>query len=301
MESPNRGVAFNIQRWREYRFFVTAMIDWFSLPSEDRESLLADPWRFGRWLDSREHVHDRELRHIFLFLLFPDSFEPTLSARHKDRIAEAGPQARGHKPGPPSPSSKRLPCSKLRPPRKPLLPAFFGFKAPATEPHGSDPPTAVIPDDIRVHELETDTLFMKIVNFHLDTRCRISSREVKVIDLQNPGGFLRQPFRDMPESFSKLRVLDPGQSRFVQGVRGYLAFPTCRRRPARSGRRPPPPSLSRVPRRPAPRRSRPRTPPVRLPARQSGTGPQQSSRSSSRFAFVKWGNEFSVFTSCSSL
>ena len=41
------GIAYGTLRWREFRFFVSAMHDWTSLDSERRESLLRDPWGFA--------------------------------------------------------------------------------------------------------------------------------------------------------------------------------------------------------------------------------------------------------------
>ena len=85
----NPGIAYKTHKWREFRFFVTAMIDWFSFPTQSRESFLADPWRFAEWLDDQKDSHARQLRNVFLYLLFPDSFEPIVSTNHKRKIAEA--------------------------------------------------------------------------------------------------------------------------------------------------------------------------------------------------------------------
>ena len=83
------GPAYNMHKWREFQFFVTAMIDWFSLPEESRESFLTDPWRYAEWLDDREYSPARQLRHVFLYLLFPDSFESIASRAAKRKIAKA--------------------------------------------------------------------------------------------------------------------------------------------------------------------------------------------------------------------
>ena len=85
----NPGAAYNTNRWREFVFFITAMIDWFSLSEGDRKSLISDPWRFAEWLERREHAHARQFRHAFLFLLFPDSFESILSRKNKVEIVKA--------------------------------------------------------------------------------------------------------------------------------------------------------------------------------------------------------------------
>ena len=85
----NPGHAYNTSRWRECRFFITTMMSWFSHSSEDRKSLLTDPWDFAEWLDAQEYCQGRQFRHAFLYLLFPDAFEAIMSQGHKEKIANA--------------------------------------------------------------------------------------------------------------------------------------------------------------------------------------------------------------------
>ena len=85
----NPGQAYNTSRWRECRFFITTMISWFSLSSEDRKALLTDPWDFAEWLDSQKYCQGRQFRHAFLYLLFPDEFEAIMSQGHKEKIVNA--------------------------------------------------------------------------------------------------------------------------------------------------------------------------------------------------------------------
>ena len=80
------GTAYFMHMWREYRFFVTTMVDWFATPRKRRETLLTDPWEFAGWLEQREYVSGRMFRHVVLFLLFPEHFEPIASASHKRQI-----------------------------------------------------------------------------------------------------------------------------------------------------------------------------------------------------------------------
>ncbi len=80
------GTAYNTHRWREFRFFATMLADWKKLGQEERRSLLSDPWDYATWLDAREHAPGRQLRHILLFLLFPDHFERIATASHKQKI-----------------------------------------------------------------------------------------------------------------------------------------------------------------------------------------------------------------------
>ena len=69
------GVSFNIQRWRELVFFTEAMLAFKSLYINERERLLSDGWTFAEWLRSVPEEESRQLRHMLLFLLFPDTFE----------------------------------------------------------------------------------------------------------------------------------------------------------------------------------------------------------------------------------
>ena len=74
--------------WREFRFFVTMMVDWFATPSNRRETLLTDPWEFAAWLEQREYVSGRMFRHVMLYLLFPEYLEPIASASYKRQIVK---------------------------------------------------------------------------------------------------------------------------------------------------------------------------------------------------------------------
>lgn len=82
------GAGFNAHRWREFRFFITMMEDWKELGHEARLQLSRDPWSFAEWLEEREFAPARQLRHILLFLLFPDEFEPIATASHKRQIVD---------------------------------------------------------------------------------------------------------------------------------------------------------------------------------------------------------------------
>ncbi len=84
----NPGTAYHTHRWREFLFFVTTMLDWVDLGEDEKLILLADPWRFGEWLEARDGVKGRQLRHVFLYLLFPDQFESIVSSKHKRNIVK---------------------------------------------------------------------------------------------------------------------------------------------------------------------------------------------------------------------
>ena len=82
----NPGAGYITLAWMEFRFFVIAMIAWFSLDRTERESLLGRSWDFASWLDATEFAAGRMFRHAILFLLFPDQFEPIVSNTGKRRI-----------------------------------------------------------------------------------------------------------------------------------------------------------------------------------------------------------------------
>ena len=85
----NPGTAYNLFLWRECRFIVSEMADWFSLPMEKRQSLLKNPWDFAEWLYERQDARRRQFPHALLFLLFPDSFESIVVLSHKKEIVKA--------------------------------------------------------------------------------------------------------------------------------------------------------------------------------------------------------------------
>lgn len=80
------GTAYNTLAWMEFRFFVVAMLRWFSLKRDQRESLLGSTWDFASWLDETEFAKGRMFRHALLFLLFPKALEPIVSNNGKRRI-----------------------------------------------------------------------------------------------------------------------------------------------------------------------------------------------------------------------
>ncbi len=84
--SPGRG--YSSHQWREFKFIITVMLDWFSLSLENRQGLLADPWRFAEWIDKKEEGLRRQFRHALLFLLFPDEFENSMVGSHKKIITK---------------------------------------------------------------------------------------------------------------------------------------------------------------------------------------------------------------------
>ena len=80
------GAGYLTNKWREFNYLVETMLDWCFREQDQREALLAEPFRFSEWLDSLPGSDKRQFRHVLLFLLFPDTFEPLLSRSLKEKI-----------------------------------------------------------------------------------------------------------------------------------------------------------------------------------------------------------------------
>jgi 5-methylcytosine-specific restriction protein B len=53
-------------------------------------ALLSAPWEFGNWVDSLPKMGgERQLRHMLLYLLFPDTYERISSTGNKRDIVKA--------------------------------------------------------------------------------------------------------------------------------------------------------------------------------------------------------------------
>ncbi len=80
------GVAYHVNRWRELQFLVLWTRDIKTMPQADRSALFRDPWAFAEKLEANEYAAGRMLRHVLLFLLFPDAFEPIAAPEPKRLI-----------------------------------------------------------------------------------------------------------------------------------------------------------------------------------------------------------------------
>ena len=92
------GTAYNVQRWKEFRYFVLMLQEWTRLTESQREGRLRDPWAFAAWLEDRDETRSRQLRHVLLYLLFPTRFEPFATASQKEAIARAFTKELGEDP-----------------------------------------------------------------------------------------------------------------------------------------------------------------------------------------------------------
>lgn len=86
------GPAFVNHRWRELVYLHGWVNNFRSRPKDKQRNLLGDPWNFANWLDQERESDRRQFRHILLYLLFPESFEPMASSKHKRWIVEAWPK-----------------------------------------------------------------------------------------------------------------------------------------------------------------------------------------------------------------
>jgi 5-methylcytosine-specific restriction protein B len=83
------GTAFNTHRWRELVFFVALMKAFKALSEAEKKTLLADGWAFAKWLEDIPEENTRQLRHMVLFLLFPDDFERIFGGTDRKAIVRS--------------------------------------------------------------------------------------------------------------------------------------------------------------------------------------------------------------------
>ena len=83
------GIAYNNKRPAELTFLIELMQRWKTEGSQRHQALLSDPWAFGTWVDALPSTGKRQLRHMMLYLLFPDSFERISSTGNKQKIVAA--------------------------------------------------------------------------------------------------------------------------------------------------------------------------------------------------------------------
>lgn len=83
------GPGFNNHRWRELVFCINATLALKRLPKPEREELLSDAWRFAEWLQNVPDAENRQLRHMLLFLLFPNEFERIFGRGDRQAVAIA--------------------------------------------------------------------------------------------------------------------------------------------------------------------------------------------------------------------
>lgn len=79
------GVGFNLNRWREFVYFINVVSAFKTLSENEQADLLSDGWKFAEWLEAIPDGDKRQLRNMIVFLLFPDDFERIFGGQ--DRVA----------------------------------------------------------------------------------------------------------------------------------------------------------------------------------------------------------------------
>jgi 5-methylcytosine-specific restriction protein B len=83
------GTAFNTNLWRELVFMVRLMREFKALSGPDKAELLGDGWKLAEWLEQIPECDVRQVRHMLLFMLFPDDFERIFGGNDRKRILVA--------------------------------------------------------------------------------------------------------------------------------------------------------------------------------------------------------------------
>lgn len=83
------GQGYNTRRPFEIAFLIDLIIAWKQSPADRQAMVAADPWLFQEFVDRIEDAESKQLRHMLLYLLFPDHFERIASSNHKRRIIKA--------------------------------------------------------------------------------------------------------------------------------------------------------------------------------------------------------------------
>ncbi len=83
------GMGYNTNRPFEIAFVIEFAIAWKHLDADKRAASALDPWKFMETIDSVEGADSRQVRHMLLHILFPDTFERIASREHKRRIVES--------------------------------------------------------------------------------------------------------------------------------------------------------------------------------------------------------------------
>lgn len=85
----NMGVAFNTGRNFGIAFLIDFVRGWKALSPADQDRLLDDPWAFKEMLFSLAMFSAQPQREALLHLIHPETFEQTVSGRHKREITSA--------------------------------------------------------------------------------------------------------------------------------------------------------------------------------------------------------------------
>lgn len=82
------GQAYVQQRYYQLDFYLDAVRRWWRATAEDRKLMLADPWALKAFVADIDLFANDAARHLFLYLVHPDSFESIMAGKHRAAIAE---------------------------------------------------------------------------------------------------------------------------------------------------------------------------------------------------------------------
>lgn len=82
------GMGYNNHRWRELAFGIRFGIAIKQLPESERRRVLSEGWGFAEWVAGIQGAEVRQLRHMLLFILFPDTFERIFGGGDRRLIVE---------------------------------------------------------------------------------------------------------------------------------------------------------------------------------------------------------------------
>ena len=83
------GTAYNTLRWRELVFMIRFMSSFRQLTESKQTKLLGDGTEFAVWLENVPGSDERQLRHMLLYLLFPDDFDRVFGGSDRRKIVSA--------------------------------------------------------------------------------------------------------------------------------------------------------------------------------------------------------------------
>ena len=83
------GTAFNTHRWREVVFFVNFLKTFRAEERREQDALVKDAWKMASWMEKVPDAENRQLRHMFLYLLFPDEFERIFGRSNRLKLIRA--------------------------------------------------------------------------------------------------------------------------------------------------------------------------------------------------------------------
>lgn len=80
------GVAFNTHKWREFVYFIEFMRAFRAADPSQQKELLSDGWALAEWMQQVPDNESRQLRHMILYLLFPDQFERIFGRQDRRKL-----------------------------------------------------------------------------------------------------------------------------------------------------------------------------------------------------------------------